>query len=91
MGDSVFYRAILSKCFLIIISILLSFEVLAVGLKLKPEVVEKIENNTFMYVPINSYAPVISKERAREIYSTGCTEELRTPKDKLNCAVLESC
>lgn len=54
-------------------------------------VLEKIKQNTFILVPINTYAQNIPKEKAIEFVKTNCHLKHLPPAEVLNCKALSEC
>lgn len=58
---------------------------------ISPTLAQDIARNTFMIIPINPMAPVISVPRAREYVEQNCQLNSLTYKDQLNCQILRAC
>jgi hypothetical protein len=56
------------------------------------EILDQITKNTLLIVPLNLYAPDLTVEEAREIFSHKCLDKLdMTVNQKMNCEVLKTC
>jgi hypothetical protein len=55
------------------------------------ETLNKIQNNTFIIVPINVYAPSMNEEEVHYYYTHNCNRNLISPRLQLNCKHLETC
>lgn len=71
-------------CFLILF-------ILSFNLSQASEIQDKIKQNTFMFVPINGYAPVVTKAKAMEHVEANCHLANLPPSEKLNCKQLLEC
>lgn len=61
------------------------------NLNISESVNRKIHDNTFILIPINSYAPIISKSQAEEFVKTNCHLMHLPPSEVLNCNALKTC